>query len=351
MQAAAGHNHPLERTLQRTLAAQPLFTPGSRVLVGVSGGADSMALVHLLAALGEEWRLTLVAAYVDHGLRPEETPAERACVQAAADRLGIGCETASIDVAGSARAQRISLEHAARELRYRALADIGRRLGCDWLAVGHTADDQVEEVLLRLLRGAGRKGLAGMQPRSGRVIRPLLGVRKAELLAYLADKGLDFCTDSSNTDRRFLRNRIRHHLLPLLETDYDAGVRRALAKTAANLSADEDLLASLVEAHWLETVEWQESSVAERPVVLLRRAPFRGLHPALQRRLVERLLWRVGDTARYAHILAVVQAALDGCTGSELHLSRGLRVTVGRDALRFAYPQGQGPWRGRLNPP
>ena len=84
MQAAAGHNHPLERTLQRTLAAQSLFTPGSRVLVGVSGGADSMALVHLLAALGEEWRLTLVAAYVDHGLRPEETPAERACVQAAA---------------------------------------------------------------------------------------------------------------------------------------------------------------------------------------------------------------------------------------------------------------------------
>nr|MBP8037885.1 hypothetical protein [Desulfobulbus sp.] len=140
-------------------------------------------------------------------------------------------------------------------------------------------------------------------------------------------------------------------LLPLLETDYDAGVRRALAKTAANLSADEDLLASLVEAHWLETVEWQETAVTERPVVLLRRTPFRGLHPALQRRLVERLLWRVGDTARYAHILAVVQAALDGCTGSELHLSRGLRVTVGRDALRFAYPQGQGPWRGRLNPP
>ena len=351
MQAAAGHNHPLEQNLRRTLLAQPLLDPGSRVLVGVSGGADSMALVHLLAALRQEFRLTLVAAYVDHGLRPEETPAERACVQAAADRLGIGWETTAVDVSGHARAERMSLEHAARELRYRALAGIGRRLGCDWLAVGHTADDQVEEVLLRLLRGAGRKGLAGMQPRSGRVIRPLLGVRKAELLAYLADKGLGFCTDSSNTDRRFLRNRIRHHLLPLLETDYDAGVRRALAKTAANLSADEDLLASLVEAHWLETVEWQETAVAERPVVLLRRAPFRGLHPALQRRLVERLLWRVGDTARYAHILAVVQAALDGCTGSELHLSRGLRVTVGRDALRFAYPQGQGPWRGRLNPP
>ncbi|MBP7518285.1 MAG: tRNA lysidine(34) synthetase TilS [Desulfobulbus sp.] len=349
MQAAAGHNHPLEQNLRRTLLAQPLLDPGSRVLVGVSGGADSMALVHLLAALRQEFRLTLVAAYVDHGLRPEETPAERACVQAAADRLGIGWETTAVDVSGHARAERMSLEHAARELRYRALADIGRRLGCDRLAVGHTADDQVEEVLLRLLRGAGRKGLAGMGPRSGWVIRPLLGVRKAELLAYLGDREIVFCTDSSNADLRFLRNRIRHHLLPLLETDYDPGVRSALAKTAANLGADEDLLAALVDEHWRQTIEWAEPA-AGRPAALLRRAPFCALHPALQRRLVERLLWRVGDTARYAHILAVTRAAQEGRSGSELHLSRGLRVTIGRDALRFTYPRGQGPWRGRLGP-
>ena len=270
-------------------------------------------------------------------------------MQAAADRLGIGWETTAVDVSGHARAERMSLEHAARELRYRALADIGRRLGCDRLAVGHTADDQVEEVLLRLLRGAGRKGLAGMGPRSGWVIRPLLGVRKAELLAYLGDREIVFCTDSSNADLRFLRNRIRHHLLPLLETDYDPGVRSALAKTAANLGADEDLLAALVDEHWRQTIEWAEPA-AGRPAALLRRAPFCALHPALQRRLVERLLWRVGDTARYAHILAVTRAAQEGRSGSELHLSRGLRVTIGRDALRFTYPRGQGPWRGRLGP-
>ncbi|MDX9834552.1 MAG: tRNA lysidine(34) synthetase TilS [Desulfobulbus sp.] len=348
MQAADSHFHPLEQALQRTLAAQSLLSPGSRVLVGVSGGADSMALVHLLAALSEEWRLTLVAAYVDHGLRPEETPAERACVQAAACRLGIGCEIVAIDVAGHARAERISLEHAARELRYRALATIGRTVASDCLAVGHTADDQVEEVLLRLLRGAGRKGLAGMRSRSRGVVRPLLGVRKAELLAYLADRDIVFCNDSSNSDLRFLRNRIRHHLLPLLAADYDPGVREALSKTAANLSADEDLLDSLVGAHWEETVEWLETAAVGRPIALLRRDPFRTLHPALQRRLVERLLWRVGDTVRYAHILAVAKAAQEGGVGSELHLSRGLRVTVGRDALHFVYPRGRGRWRGRL---
>ena len=141
----------------------------------------------------------------------------------------------------------------------------------------------------------------------------------------------------------------KNKLLPLLETDYDPGVRSALAKTAANLGADEDLLAALVDEHWRQTIEWAEPA-AGRPTALLRRAPFCALHPALQRRLVERLLWRVGDTARYAHILAVTRAAQEGRSGSELHLSRGLRVTIGRDALRFTYPRGQGPWRGRLGP-
>ena len=342
--------HPLELSLRRTLAGQSLFLPDSRVLVGVSGGADSMALLHLLAALRLAFRLTLVAAYVDHGLRPEETPAERACVQAAARGLGIDCAFAAVDVAGHARAQRMSLEHAARELRYRALAVIGRQRGTDCLAVGHTADDQVEEVLLRLLRGAGRKGLAGMRPRSGTLIRPLLGMSRAELVAYLTEKGIAWCTDSSNSDLRFLRNRIRGQLLPLLEAEYDPGIRSALCKTAANLAEDEDLLAALLDLAWDGVVEVSGATVAGQGCVLLRREPFRALHPALQRRLVERLLWQVGGTARYEQILAVTAAARDGRTGGELHLSRGLRVTVDRETLSLVHPQGKGPWRGRLAP-
>lgn len=341
--------HPLEHAVRQTLVSESLLERGRRVLVGVSGGADSMALLSLLAALRPEFGLVLVAAYVDHGLRPKETPAEWACVQGAAARLGLDCASVRVDVIGAAAASKLSLEHAARELRYQAFADIGRQWATDALAVAHTADDQVEELLLRLFRGGGGKALSGMRLQSGRLIRPLLAVRKLELLAYLADQKIAFCFDSSNDNRRFLRNRVRHELLPLLEAQYDRGIRRALLKTAANLREDEELLEHLLALSWDQAVEIRVADNTDQVVCILRRAPFCCLHAALQRRMVEKLLWTIGDTTRYEHIMAILVAARSGRTGSELHLSRGLRVGVSRDRLEFSYPQGQGPWRGRLH--
>jgi tRNA(Ile)-lysidine synthase len=340
--------HPLEQTVRQACSNGALLKKGDRVLVGVSGGADSMALLHLLAALRDPFSVTLVAAYIDHGLRPEETPVEWACVQKGATRLGIESVCVSVDVSGLAAARKRSLEHAARELRYQAFADLGRERATNLLAVGHTADDQVEELLLRLFRGGGRKALSGMSLQSGSLIRPLLAVRKAELLLYLADKRIPFCHDSSNDDLRFLRNRIRHDLLPLLEERYDAGIRRALLKTAANLQEDEDLLEQLLAQNWDQAVEMREQNKAGQVVSVLKRAPFCRLHPALQRRMVEKLLWHIDDAAGYEHIMAVLTAVHSGRNGSELHLSRGLRVVVGRAQLEFSYPRGKGPWRGRL---
>ena len=340
--------HPLEHTIRRTLLDESLPVRGRRVLVGVSGGADSMALLHILAALRSEFSLTLVAAYVDHGLRPSETPAEWACVQEAADRLGVDCVRAAVDVHAAVAARKRSLEHAARELRYQSFAGLAQEWATELLAVAHTADDQAEEVLLRLLRGGGRKALSGMRLQAGDLIRPLLGVRKAELLAYLGDLGVGYCFDSSNDDARFLRNRVRRHLLPLLEEHYDPGVRRALLKTAANLGEDEDLLERLLDERWAEVVALQHPEDPAHLVCRLGRAAFCRLHPALQRRLIEKLLWILGAAAKYEQIVAVLAAAISGRNGSELHLSQGLRVAVGRDFLEFSYPQGKGPWRGRL---
>jgi tRNA(Ile)-lysidine synthase len=307
-----------------------------------------MALLHILAALRPQCSLTLLAAYIDHGLRPRETPAEWTCVRTAAARLQVDSVMVAVDAAATAAAGGFSLEQAAREVRYHAFANLVRERGLDLVAVAHTADDQAEEVLLRLLRGSGRRALSGMRCRSGNLIRPLLGIRKAELISYLAEKKISFCHDSSNDDPRFLRNRIRHELLPLLEDRYDPGIRRALLKTAANLSEDEDLLENLLAHSWEETVVLDEPGKEGQPVCYLKRDPFRALHPALQRRVIEKLLWAIGATARYEHIMAVLAASRDGRTGSELHLSRGLRVGVDREQLRFSYPQGQGPWRGRL---
>ncbi len=341
--------HPLEQTVRQACSRGALLKPGGRILVGVSGGADSMALLHILAALRGAFSVTLIAAYIDHGLRPDETPGEWTCVQEAASSLGIESVCKSVDVSAWAAAKKLSLEHAARELRYQAFSDCSRAWATDLLAVAHTADDQVEEVLLRLFRGGGRKALSGMARQSGGIIRPLLAVRKAELLAYLAEKKIPFCHDSSNDDLRFLRNRIRHDLLPLLEDRYDIGIRQALLKTAANLQEDEDLLEHLLAQSWDQAVAMQAPTSAGQVVCVLKRDPFRRLHSALQRRMVEQLLWRIGDAAGHEHIVAVVAAARSGRNGSELHLSRGLRVAIGREQLEFSYPRGRGPWRGRLH--
>ncbi|MDR2550287.1 MAG: tRNA lysidine(34) synthetase TilS [Desulfobulbus sp.] len=340
--------HPFEYRIRQDIVRAALPVGGSRLLLGVSGGADSMALLQVLAALQNDLSCTLVAAYIDHGLRPGETPDEWSCVRKAAALLGIECARLSVDVGAIAAAERLSLEHAAREARYRAFAELAGQWSTDLLAVAHTADDQAEEILLRLFRGGGGKALAGMRMRSGHIVRPLLGVRKRELLAYLADKGVGFCHDSSNDDRRFLRNRVRLDLLPLLESAYDPGVRAALLKTAANLGEDEDLLESLLAEQWAAAVEPYSPDADGPGACRLDRAAFRRLHPALQRRLLERLLWQLGTPARYRQILSLLAAAVSGQTGSELHLSCGLRVAVHRDHLIFSFPKGQGPWRGRL---
>lgn len=341
-------HHPLEQTISGRLR-EAAVAPGSRLVVGVSGGADSMALMHLLAALRPTLALTLNAVYIDHGLRPEETPREWACVQAAADRLGLERMRIAVDVPSAMAEGGLSLEETARTLRYRAFAEIARTWAADGLVVAHTADDQAEQVLLRLFRGGGGRALSGMRLRSGTLLRPLLCTDKVELLAYLHEHGIAYCHDSSNADPRFLRNRIRLELLPLLEQHYDPGIRHALRKTADNLAEDEDLLAELLAEVRTRIVRCTEDDHGH-PRCRIERAGFRQCHPALQRRLIEHLFWELGNTARHAQILAVLQAGRSGRTGSELHLGQGLRLQVEQAALILCYPRGKGPWRGRLDP-
>ncbi|XCN71323.1 MAG: tRNA lysidine(34) synthetase TilS [Candidatus Electrothrix aestuarii] len=341
---------PLSRTFFRELTDSCLVAQGSRIISAVSGGPDSMALLHLLAAVQQSVGLALTAVWVDHGLRPEETPLEERTVMLAAENLQVACVRHRVDAASYAREQRISLEHAARDLRYAALRTTAREVGAEYIAVAHTADDQAEEVLLRLLRGSGREGLAGMRMRSRGLIRPLLNIEKKDLLAWLTEQEIPFCFDSSNDDMRFLRNRVRHQLLPFLEEHFEEGVKKSLRKTADSLAEDEALLAAL-------TAEAEEKTISALPSseqsgeslrMQLDRAAFRALHPALQRRVVERLLWKIGGRAGYDHILLVIKAAESGRTNSELHLGKGLRVGVFRDRLEFSYPMGQRAWRGRL---
>lgn len=338
----------LETSVKKILIEQRLVLSDFCVVLGVSGGPDSMALLHIMATLKSDLQLRLVVVYVDHGLRPEETPAERDLVLQAARELDIICECIVVDTPGRVKTQKLSIEHSARDLRYQAFADVAQKYGADRIAVAHTADDQVEELLIRLLRGSSRKALSGMRLQRGNIIRPLLSVTKSDLLAYLEEKKVAFCIDSSNADPSFLRNRIRGHLLPLLEEEYDPGIRSALLKTADNLSQDEDLLEQLVKNKYDRLVTERLVDDSGTCALDVNRPELLRLHPALQRRFLDHLLWQLGSAAKYEHILAILRAAASGKTGSELHLSRGLRVGVGRATLLFLYPKGRRSWRGRL---
>lgn len=341
--------HPLESKISSILTDNDLVSTGSTVVVGVSCGPDSMALLHLLDAARSKISFSLVAVYVDHGLRPEETPDERERIREVAEKLSIPYEIVEVDVRAEAKTRKISIEHAARELRYRAFARVASRYEADITAVGHNADDQVEELLLRLLRGGSRKALSGMLRKTGTIIRPLLDFPKSVLLEYLADRGITYCQDSSNLESHYLRNRIRLKLLPLLEKEYDSGVRKALLKTVGNLREDEDLLSKLVkEAGEKAVVCREDKENAGGLSIRLDRNLFRTYHPAIQRRLVENLLWEIGSAARYEHILAVVKATVENKSGGELHLSRGLRAVIAREHVLFYYPRGKTGWRGSV---
>lgn len=348
--------HPLAHTLHRILVEDMGLRRGASVLLAVSGGPDSMALLHLFASLQPLLALRLSTAHIDHGLRPAESPQEWALVQESCAALHIPCTCIRVDVRAEAAQRKISLEHAARDLRYQALERHQREVAAEWLALAHTADDQEEEILLRLLRGGGRKALSGMRLRSGTRIRPLLGIAKKELLAYLDQHGHGSCHDSSNDDHRFLRNRIRHHLLPLLEREYDAGIRQALRKCADNLAADEAFLEELTLEAWTRaisirrTLPGAEESAMPQPGWDLHLPTFRAMPQALQRRLLERLLYTAQGYADYGHIMALIHLAAPGTHGKELHLHQGLRALVQHDLLHLFFPWGQGSHRRSCKP-
>lgn len=314
-----------------------LLKSGDRVVVAVSGGPDSIALLHVLATLAGELSIKLCAVYVDHGLRPGETAAERELVAVMADKLGVEFKSGRVAVSDYAAAHGMSIEAAARYLRYEFLEKMAEELGGAVIAVAHTADDQAEEVLLRLLRGAGRKGLAGMVPVNYRgVIRPFLGVPKGRLLDYLDKHALSFLEDSSNTERDFLRNRVRLDLLPYLEEHFNPAVRQTLLRTGEILGAEDDLLDRLAGDLYLQAVTEDETGVLIIDIALLLED-----HQALRRRVVERAMVAVEAQPSFHHIDRVLQLAASGENGRELHLSEGLRVLRREGQLDFSYPAGR----------
>ncbi len=229
--------------------AEGLFAGGERVLVAVSGGADSLALLHILNALRADLGVTLHAATFDHGLRGRQGAEDAAFVAKIAAAWQIPCTVGSADVPRLATAWRLGTEAAARRARYACLRETAAQIGAACIATGHHLDDQAETVLLHVIRGSGLAGLRGILPRSERegvrLVRPLLAVPHTDLVGYVAALGITPCDDPSNADLNYARNKVRHAILPLLR-EINPSVVASLARMAATLREDyAALLASL----------------------------------------------------------------------------------------------------------
>jgi tRNA(Ile)-lysidine synthase len=235
--------HPLDERVRRTIRRYALLPAGSRAVIALSGGADSVALTHLLRELAPRAGFRVAGlAHLNHGLRGDAADADEEFCCRLAEQWSLPIEVRRLD-AGALACRRGSLEQAAREVRYEFLEQAADQLGADSIAVGHTLDDQAETFLLRLLRGAGPRGLAGIYPRFGRIVRPLLEVSRADLRRYLAERGVSFREDETNRDTTIPRNRVRHELIPFLQERFSPRIAEILANEAAIARDD---------AAWLE---------------------------------------------------------------------------------------------------
>jgi tRNA(Ile)-lysidine synthase len=300
-----------------TISRYSLFVKGDKLVIACSGGADSVSLLHLLNELKKDWNLGLVVGHYNHKLR-KEADEDHSFVRKLASNYSLPFYSESGDVKAFANENRMNLEEAGRRLRYGFLKKIAEENGKAKIATGHTMTDQAETVLMRIIRGTGSLGLGGIQPRTeGGIVRPLLFVRRAEVLEYIEKKGLECRVDESNFNTDFLRNRIRHRLIPYLENNFSPSITDSLSRLALIIQEEDSFLKevsrqkSALVGVWNKGQYWLDMD-------FLRTLPI-----AIQRRVVREYLSSVRGDLRgisYKDIHSVLHLE----RGKEFHLEKGL---------------------------
>lgn len=367
----------LTRKVEEAIRRDRLLEPGTRVGVACSGGADSVALTLVLHELKDALGLRLSVVHFNHQLRGPEADADEAFVGSLAERLGMECLVGRGEVAARARERRLNLEEAARLARFEFFSTLCKRLQVDAIALAHTLDDQAETVLARLLRGAGTRGLAGIYPvvelvpgkaeakaglpsvalakegrlvygeaTAGKLVRPLLGIRRSSLRDYLAERDEPWREDPSNLDTSRLRNRLRRELLPQLTELAGPAAVEHLARVADHARDEESFWGAYIEERFRTLVTRRNDAYEiripdlDRPAPELTRLPARADHEAqraVARRLVRRILRAVrGDLRRLTqtHVEAILSLAEAESGGGELQLP-GVKVERQFDRLLF----------------
>lgn len=239
---------PLLDKVLKTIDKYSMLKRGDRVLIGVSGGPDSVALLHLLYKLKDEYKLDLFVAHLNHGLRGDESERDEKFVKKLCKQLKTGCFIKRLKKGELKKTKGVSLEETARRLRYRYFELLAKKYKCNRIALGHTADDQAETVLMRFIRGSGLRGLGGIPPvrKNGLIIRPLIDVWRREIEEYLEKEGIPFVMDSTNLNSVFLRNRFRHELIPYIEKNFNPNIKECLVRMGEIFRKDEELLRKFI---------------------------------------------------------------------------------------------------------
>lgn len=328
----------LVEAVHRTIAEHHLFEPGEKIVLGISGGPDSLCMLYVMELLREELDVRLHIAHLDHGLREKAAQEDASYVEDVSRRLGLPVTIEKIDVRGLARREKWAVEEAARRARYTFLAEVARAQGTRTVAVAHHADDQVESIVMHWLRGAGLAGLRGMRPLQPyplegcpdlRLARPLLEVTRVEIEAFCRQQGIQPRWDLSNLDTTLHRNRIRLELLPLLET-FNPNLRQVLRRSAQIVAADYDFISERAEEAWQRVARVGGSAVH------FSRSAWTPLHPSLKRTLLRRAIQALRASLRnidWIHIQSALEALETKPAGTRVTLPRGLQLFIGYDGF------------------
>ncbi len=347
--------HYLEKRVLDFILDHNLVSRGDKIVVAVSGGADSVSLLHILHKVSSELNIDLHIAHLDHGLRAEAT-ADAEYVRSLAVQLDLASTIEKRDVRGYRLEHRLSLEEAAREVRYQFLEEVARSTGATSVAVAHTRNDHIETVLLHLLRGSGLTGLVGLKEATNlcykrvgplKVIRPLLGVTREEVEGYCVEQGIEYRTDATNTSLTPTRNRIRLALLPKLRQDFNPRIDEALGRLSCLAAEDVDFIETEARQAAMKLVR------TEGVLTCIDRAPLLELHPALQSAILKQALTGVLGSPKdieAVHIEKMLELA-KGHTGGSINLPDGVvfalsygNLFLGRDlssAISLAPIEGQ----------